>query len=457
MAIPLTGAGSWGVRTGHIIGAGLCRDAGANDLLYYLYSVLKGKVDVIQGDFSAGALSRGTVDDMLGQLQSAQAAGRAWTSYLQGRAQQALLDMANLDQGVQAPASQTLAQAVKLLVAQMTTSGDSVQQAAFAAAAPAALGTPAGQPVLAVSLTGPDGKALQYVFPEKLGFTATGDAQASPSLAGVEPFAVAGPPNVTDPLSGNWPGGSGCRQSLTSVDATQGAAGGNLLTNSGFETFTVANTPDGWTILVGVAGADILRGLSPYAGTSDLQLAGDGATLSALAQTLTGLTPATVYAVNFFTKVSAVPAAGVLEVSLVDGANAVVNDAAGAANLVSVALPGATTAYAAHAAFFRTPALLPAQLKLRVRLSTALSAGVAAHVDHLALAKVAQPLYAGGPYAAVFSGAAKVLAGDQWVVAVTQTTASKWQQAAERIFGMRALGLTLPFSATPTIPESLIA
>jgi hypothetical protein len=457
MAIPLTGAGSWGVRTGHIIGAGLANDAVANDELYYLWVTLAGKANIIHDDFDAGTPSRGTVGDIVNQAAAAQQAGRAWSAYLQSKAQQALVDMANLDQAVLAPATLTPIKALQILVSQMKTSANSVQQAAFTAAAAAAVGTPVGAPVIAVSVTGPDGNPLQYVFPEKLTFAATGDAQVTPALAGVEPFSVAGPPAVTDVLSGNWPGGSGAAATLTSVDATASNAGGNLLTNSGFETFTVANVPDNWAILVGVAGTDILRGTTPYTGGSNLQFVGDGATLSALAQTLTGLPPSAVLAVNFFCKVSAVPAAGTLEVSLVDGTNTVILDAAGTANAVTVSLPGATTAYAPHTAFFRTPALMPATVKLRVRLSVALSAGVSAHTDHLALTRILTPLYTGGPYAAVFSAVPKVLAGDTWTVTVTQGTASKWQRAAERIFGMRALGLTLPFSATPTIPDSLIA
>ena len=65
-------------------------------------------------------------------------------------------------------------------------------------------------------------------------------------------------------------------------------------------------------------------------------------------------------------------------------------------------------------------------------------------------------LYQGGPFAALFSGATKFIVRDTFQIAVNNAFNSRWQVRAEQLFGMRALGLQLPSSLTPTIPDSLI-
>jgi hypothetical protein len=61
-------------------------------------------------------------------------------------------------------------------------------------------------------------------------------------------------------LHPNW-GGSGASQSYTVVDPQLSNLGGNVLQNSGFDTFdgTHANQPDNWVKVTGTAGTDYAK------------------------------------------------------------------------------------------------------------------------------------------------------------------------------------------------------
>jgi hypothetical protein len=154
-------------------------------------------------------------------------------------------------------------------------------------------------------------------------------------------------------------------------------------------------------------------------------------------------------------KVSAVPAAGVLEIALVDGSGTITTDANSAQNKITLSLPTATTGFLPLNGTFRTPAILPAQLKLRVRLSTALDNTKSVYIGHLALTPVTQ-LYSGGPWAAIFSGTPNFFKPDYFTIAVSNNYAGAFQKLFERLFSMRKLGLQLPSSGTSTVNDNLV-
>ncbi|MGH2621604.1 MAG: hypothetical protein ACRDHG_13715, partial [Anaerolineales bacterium] len=201
-----------------------------------------------------------------------------------------------------------------------------------------------------------------------------------------------------------------------------------------------------------------------YAGAAALQYTGDGAQLTSVAQTFNDsvlgtaakLKPQMVYGFNCRVKVSSVPAAGVLELSLIDGSNVIINNDAGAANSATKSLPAATTTYVAFNGTFRTPSVLPAVQKFRVRLSTALTSTVSVFIDHLAFAEMTQA-YPGGPFLKAFSGASKLILNDSFVVTAANDYQGLFQLLFERLFGMRALGLQLPSaSGGGTISDALV-
>lgn len=367
----------------------------------------------------------------------------------------------------------SISDALALLVAQMKTAAASVQVQAVTAST-AALSTNSGDGVIVVSTKRGDGLVQELTYPEISPIVCTADAQTGGATVGQETFTYTGEVadgNGSGVWADDWPIGSGATATLTAVDATTDGTSatdfGHMLVNSDFETWTVSNVPDGWTVLAGVAGTQFLQSTAQhYDGLSSLQFVGN-ATGASVAQTFNSSLgsptiplPSTSYAVAVWLKVDVVPAAGVLTIDLVDTSNTVINDDQGTANSFTVTCSTLTTSFAAKTGVFRLPKLVPTTVKLRVRLSTALSVGSNLFIDHLGMGRLAG-LYAGGPGAAVFSGATQFAGGDGWNLTTTNdfggaSNLSTFQWLFDRLFGMRTLGLYLPSSGGPTISDALI-
>ena len=451
MTIPLTGTGGLFTRLGKI---GLL----LNDLNSFRGTGTLGPdVDGIFAQFNS-APDQSIVDSLYSTRNSYRGIHSQLTNYIKSLASSVVQTMANDDTALVAV---NLQNAMTLLISQMKTAAASVQ-ASTPAVSVTAGSSNTGTGLLLASIVGPDGKNMEYVIPETLTATITSDNQVG-ATAGSEPANVKGVAPETDTMQWDWPLGSGASANLTAVDANL-SNGLNVLTNSSFETFT-SNAPNNWTIATGTAGTTILAGGSgqAYKNQNCLEIAGNGSELTKLYQsfnnstsgTAAKLKPSTVYAINLWLKMSVVPAAGVLKISLTDGNGNVVNDANGTANTFSVALTGATTGYVAHNAFFRTPAVLPTTgLRLQIELTTAITTGDNLFIDTMAMTPATQ-VYTGGPFAALFSGDTNFITNDTWSLAATNTY-GVFQKFFDRTFGMRALGLQLPSSGTPTISDSLL-
>lgn len=477
MTIPLTGAGSYFVRAGHLLGESVANLSTANDPLYYNGTTLAAKITVTEADYAAGTPCQQSIQGLFAALNAQQQAQNSWLSGFSGQAgwvARTLIDMANQDQGYVPPPlgnsqyTLTFAQALDLLISQMGSATASVQRSVPSVGAQASVGSPHGNPIISLAVLGSNGLLLQYVMGETLTFTCSGDSQSGGGTLNAEPLTVTGPVAAPSPLSPQWPGGSGVSGMLTCADATSSNANGNKLVNSDFETYaTTPNLPDNWLADTGVIGTNILRGTTAYTGTYSLRLAGTGGTAGGITQqfNLAGGTTATlvaggVYAVNFVEQVSAVPAAGVLEIALVDGSGTIITDDAGTNNAVSVTLSGSSsTTFTSHQAYFRLPnppTAMPTTIKLRVRLSTDITSGKSVFVDHLCFSGPVPQLYVGGPYAQAFSMNTYVLKGDQFQIVVSQTW-GVFQKNLQRIWDLRTLGRTIPFAASPTVSDALVA
>lgn len=369
--------------------------------------------------------------------------------------------------------------AIKELIVQMKGSGslynaDNDVDASVASAVVSANSGNTGTGKLVVSVVRPDGRNHELCLAETLEAICQTDGQVS-GTAGSETFLLRGEPAITDSLAHNWPGGSAASVNLTSIDATLDNSG-NLLTNSCFDIFNVnsgnANLPDNWVLgSAGTLGTDIFAEASVIYGTTGkaLKFTGTGSNpLSEISQTfddaggtLATLVPNGVYAVNFFAKDSGAGlTAGVVAVSLVDGSGTVINDDAGTANTVSFAYSDTTGTYAAFNGYFRLPKVLPSIIKLRIKVTTALTSGESVYIDHLALA-AATDIYGqgNGPYACLFSGSTNWIVDDKITVAVSNTRTGGMQEWFNRLFDMRALGLQLPSDTggAETIADTLIS
>lgn len=450
MAILLTGADSLFVRLGHLGG-------GLNEIIANIGTELGNRANTIAGDYDSAA--QDLVDNLYSTRDSYRGSHTTQTSFLRDLGEATIIRMADDDVRLVSKDIQT---AMAELIDQMTTSGDDVEESVVSVTVTADGDNTSDASVMA-SVIGPDGKNLQYVFDEVLEIVVTGDEQSGEATADQEPYTLKGEVQVDDPLAWDWPKGSGTNTSGNLIDADIDN-GTNLLTNSDFEDFTTANQPDNWTQVVATPGTTLFAAGSgdAFRGSDALKITGTGgAELTHIYQkfnnasgTLGRLRPLTVYAVNFWIKSSAIPAAGVLRVALVDGTNTVINDEAGTANSTSITLSGTTTSYVKRTAFFRTPAVLPSEQRLELKITTAIESGKSIFIDGLAQVE-AQPAYVGGPYVAAFAGSIPAVKGDKWTVDVTNTF-GLMQKVFERFFGMRELGLTLPFDAAPTISDALV-
>lgn len=500
MAITFSGAtGALFTRFGHI--AGIIRDLIA----------LKGGTATTNVAAAASLSTRGTT------LETDAAADPTLSPYLDGH--WASLD--SLRSGLSGGISQLRTIAEKLFVQQviadtplpvadiasavaeahrqMKVNSKTVNGSTRSIGAQTSLGSPTGTPSIVMTFFRGDGLEYQNCFAETLRFTVTADSYSGSQTARRETIQCRGTAAVSDVFSHLYPGGSSCSSNLTLVDAqvdgASGSTSGNLLVNGDLETYTTTNTPDKWVLGssaggAGAAGTDYFNDTSnPYTQTSGFKLTGDGSTLLAFAQTFETtagspvvLKPSTCYAVNFWIKaLTSAPTAGTLRVALVDGDNAIINDDQGASGLLleddtalyleddtalyqeqsgnsfSVDLTDITTGFVAYSGVFRTPAVLPTTYKLQLKTSTPIAAGKSVTIDDIALAPMTQ-LYTGGPSAAVFAGTTKVVTGDAWTVAISNTR-GVLADYLERFFGLAARGLILPYhdGGDETEADSLVA
>jgi hypothetical protein len=201
-----------------------------------------------------------------------------------------------------------------------------------------------------------------------------------------------------------------------------------------------------------VAGsANVLRGARA------VELDSDGAELTTL-MVQVALQPLTQYAASLFAQVDSVPAAGVLTVDLVDGVGGtVIADEQGTNNSYTIDATALTTAWAASSGWFRTPATLPAQCYLRIRISTAVSNTTSVFLDEVALV-AGNELYPDGPVISIIEGEDAWEPSDRAVIALTNDRAGKIHEWLDRVFGLRERRLLFPTdsSGTETVDDALV-
>ena len=398
--------------------------------------------DAMQEVDGADMIIRGTYERLPSALASTLAGMGTLANELRTASQNLLIEMAHADNPLH---QKDVTYAASELFKQMLAASESVQQNAVGGTVTPG-GANVGNGAVIVSLLDGSGKALEYAFDETIDITVT-----SADTAGSETLQFMGEAAETDRLSWLWPAGSGADASATSVSS---AGGLSLLANGGFETFTVADTPDDWPIIAGAAGTEILsEAVTIYQGTLALEFVGS-ATNTQIRQLVAGLASRTPYAFNLFCKCSGAPAAGVLTIDLFDGTS-VINDEAGTANSFTVDLTTLGTTYVAKNAFFRLPEPVPAEVYLRLRLSTALSAGTSLFLDEACLVAATQ-LYTSGPLVGVFSGNVNWTLDDVLSLDVTNDYAGDLQMLAEKFWELSAKGLIVPSSGAPTVADSLI-
>jgi hypothetical protein len=199
-----------------------------------------------------------------------------------------------------------------------------------------------------------------------------------------------------------------------------------------------------------------------FRGGRSFEYDSNGAELTTIDQKLS-LEAETVYAVSLWAICDVIPAAGVFTVDLVDGiGGTVINDDESTANSLTFNAASLTTSWqhlsdlVSGEVFFRTPRVLPDNVYLRVRISTAVSSGTSVWIDEVAMKK-ADEIYAGGPWIAAFDGSDAFDIGDLFAVTVSNDRSGLLHEWLNRNYDMRENRQLLPVAGSPTIPDSVVA
>ena len=331
-----------------------------------------------------------------------------------------------------------------------------------------------GNGVLVFSVRRPsDGLVLENSFAEKILVTCVADSFASGTSVGNEGLICTGTGQEPSPFDFNWPLGSDGQITFQAVNGSASNSEGNILTNSGFDTFTTtANVPDNWVLFLGTAGTTIAEEDSiVFEGAASLRMIGDGSTKTTITQefnvstgTLGILQPTTQYAFNLWGRRGGTAvSAGKLTIRLVDQNRVTINDNNGTPNSFDIDLTTWTTNYGAYNGVFRTPSIFPPEsYGISIEQSTALSNGATIYLDAAALTEMNQ-IYTSGPFISCFSGNDPLVIGDYAYSTVTNSrgsggTLDTWQTLLARLFYPDSLNneFIFPSSSSPSISDNLI-
>lgn len=453
MAITLTGTGGLFTRLGALIYS--VKDT----VNVYQGTTLTARATAIQSQYLS--TDSNLIDQLYSNLSQAQNGARNFATYCSTLAQKTIVSQVN---DAYPQNNQSFQTAIAFLLNYLVANSETVVRNTVTGTVTPG-GTNTGDGVARVSVINNQGLPVEQCFSETITGTVTTDSRSGKTTAGLESLSLSGQFPITDPLSWLWPAGSGVTSSAVAVAPVSSNGNGtrNWLNNGSFETFVAtANVPDNWHIDTGSAGSTIMESSTHYDGAKSVEFVGNssentaiktrfGTDFSAPAQPIDQL------CVNLWLKVDVVPAGGVLTVELVDGSGTTLQDTQGADSKFTVTLSSATTSWVAHGGFLRTPALLPAQVWLRLRLSTALSTGSSLFMDRISMARPTVP-YLGGPSLIIFSGVTPFQAGDNFAFAIANSRDGLIQSGCDQLLGLRNLGIIFPSTTgTATILDSLVA
>lgn len=433
--------------------------------------------DRIQAQYTAA--DQNLIDTLYSSRDSARSGLDGWKSDLVTIAENTVVDMVNDDNPL---VEKAIEPALIELIAQMTSASASVDASATSASVAygKADGTSnTGDDHLVCSVYRTDGKLNELVLAEDIIVDCTTDAQVDQGATeGQEEWTFQGELTDTDDLAFDWPTGSSATGTLTAVASSAAVAtdtpaeNDQMLHNADIADFT-SNIPDGWNVLVGTAGTTILKNVSTVYDSdvgAVLEFVGDGSsTLSSVAQTFsqsstsTGSTadvlPSTVYHVSARMRKSASLAAGAISVSLIDGSNTQITDDEGNNVIITLAHGSiASNTWTKFGGQLVTPTNLPSTVKFRVAVSTALTNTESVYIGHISMTPATQA-YDGGPYLSIHSGATASRRKDRATATIANDRAGAFQEAFDRMFDMKSLGLQLPSDSggSETINDNLIA
>lgn len=449
MSVTLTGSNGWFTRRGKEIGeinriATACFGTPLDSAVAAMYQQYS--------DYEQNAVA-----NLYAARDAVRASSQVYIANLQTQAIAGAIGQVDRDTPL-LPA--TLDNALAKLIQQMKDTSQSLQRAVTTAAVTADAANE-GDAVVHAHLTGPDGLPLDMVMPETLTATVSAD-EAGGATRYREPVVVVGAP-TREFNDYRWPGGSGGTATFSLVDAADTTL--NELANGDFLTWGGVgnNTPGSWTLLVGAAGTQVLRGsTSPVLRSADgtayhMRFDSDGSTLTAIGQA-PDLLPLTVYCLNLWARIDSADGSGTVVFKLIDGSGTTVQDDAGTSLTYTRDLNTQIgTSWTNVKVFWATPRVVADNTRLSIGFGV--SPGAARVVDFaLVSLAAATRLYPGGPFAAGFSKESRSARNDRYSLAVTNNL-SRWSltRALDGLYAVRAKGLAFPTASSPTISDSLIS
>lgn len=384
--------------------------------------------DDILDEFAA---NRELADGVLGLYQSLQASMR---SHVGGLTTQATKSLAALQSELSAPSPSTAA-ILPLLIERMGDESKTVLANTISSPGVTPVSGITGTGGLSVSKMNADGVDDQTVASETLRVRCVRD-RFTGTVAGQELFEIVGQPRQAKE-EGYAPRGSG------GPTQTLGGAAANLLTNGAFSAFT-SNVPDGWTVVAGTAGTDILDNTTVlHADTHTLELKSGGASTITLKQVFGSSFTKRVYVGNVWARRSGGSWTGGGSLKFTAKGTGFTDK-----DILSIDPASLTASFANSVLFFATPATLPSDFRIEVSWTGAnLNAGKSVYLSGSAVRLAT--MHGGSAYA-IFRGATDFLAGDDFVVITANDYAGKFQTWFGRFFGVQ-----LPSSGSPNISDSL--
>jgi len=319
-----------------------------------------------------------------------------------------------------------------------------------------------------VALKNRDGGDNQFTIAETLRLEVSADSYTGGTSAGNEQFSVKTVDSATDVYNYDYPAGSGSDVTLSRTNLTASQSEGNILENG---TFTIASTttataPAGWSS-VGSYGT---AGTHWVTTTDGLKIVGNITSDVRLQQDVSiSITARNVYAFHFRAKAPTALTTGSIAIDLVDSTGNILTDDSNNYLAFSANLNTLTASYTSFTGSFVIGSKTPSEVYLRIRCTTAENTQV--YMDRLVLTEMTE-LYTGGPFISVLGLASDPLTTSERVditfskslATVTNGQASTltytnntFQVLFDRLFTTGSGGFTLPYSATPTISDSLIA
>lgn len=387
---------------------------------------------------------------------------------IQNSISQHLVNTIKIESGVYDGTVQT---ALKSLQQSMIDNGDSLRQVGTSTIADTYGSNQGNGVTLTNILRSPsgDGFALQELFTETI--NALCISSGNSQNFGVASFSLTGLQRIIESNT-EYPqgeatvlGGSGIKNVLqsssASIGSSTGQSGSNILSNGDFEVWS-SNVPRNWTIVTGTAGTQVLQGTVPARGTYNLQLVGNGSTLTRLRQQIASSSGAAfnvfaevTYSLSFMYRMaSASGNTGVVVVGIRDSIGNSVSPAI-TINLATLA----TTDYTyASTTFSLARGSVPTSLYLDIYSTTAIANTKQLYIDELMLTPMIE-LYSGGPKIIITNGEVDWNIGDTFALDVVSnaTSGGTFIKSIQRWLRPEQQGCLLPVSTTPTIPDSYCA